>query len=112
MNVMSDAGLNLGIWDSKLIMKLDTIFAEIYFVSAGKKGRVLHPAFVTNTNDSYKMWTKYHKRIVEVIIKFESDTTFYGPHATPISLQWTTAYVYALQYLLLLQRSICIGYRL
>jgi hypothetical protein len=75
MNAMSDAGLDLGIWDGKLIIKLDKIFAEIYFISTGKKGQVLHPAFMTNTDDGYEMWTKYHKRIVKAIIKFELDTT-------------------------------------
>jgi hypothetical protein len=75
MNAMSDAGLNLGIWDGKLITKLDIIFAEIYFVSAGKKEWVLHPAFATNTDEGHEMWTKYHTRVIEAIIQFKLDTT-------------------------------------
>jgi hypothetical protein len=75
MNAMSDTGLNLGIWDGKLITKLDRIFAEIYFISAGKKELVLHPTFAMNTDEGYKMWTKYHTRVIETIIQFESDTT-------------------------------------
>jgi hypothetical protein len=65
-------------WDEvqqNLITKLDKIFAEIYFVLAGKKVWVLHPTFATNTDEGHEMWTKYHTRIVEAIIQFESDTT-------------------------------------
>jgi hypothetical protein len=84
MNAMSDAGLDLGIWDSKLIIKLDRIFTDIYFVSAGKKEVVLHPSFATNTDEGYEMWTKYHTRVIETIIQFKSDTT---GHRLSIGLQ-------------------------
>jgi hypothetical protein len=75
MNAMSDAGLDLGIWDGKLITKLDRIFADIYFLLAGKKEVVLHPSFAMNTDEGYKMWTEYHRRVIEAIIQFKSDTT-------------------------------------
>jgi hypothetical protein len=81
MNAMSDAGLDLGIWDGKLITKLDRIFADIYFVLAGKKEVVLHPSFTTNTDEGYEMWTEYHTRVIEAIIQFEPDTT---GHRLPI----------------------------
>ena len=78
----TDSTLDFRIWDGKLLAMLDQVFVDKYFVSDGKKGRLLHPAFTTNTDASHKMWSEYHEAIINKIAAFEADT---DGHKLPVS---------------------------
>ena len=78
----TDSTLDFRIWDGKLLAMLDQVFVDKYFVSDGKKGCLLHPAFTTNTDASHKMWSEYHEAIINKIAAFEADT---DGHKLPVS---------------------------